>query len=447
MSQRVLNDFELQFIENLNQEWSFYKEISSGRQDALRTDRIEQHIEDLCGVANVLGQGAKAIGIPLVKEFVSFITNQIEKEQQLECNEFVEYKKSILRKYEEEKLKLLFQQVAREVKYQYGACILHFVESLRGHSLDRLARIGATRVIYYAIFCSIDFENCEKLVRGLAEGFAELHGGDLFSKLCVGLIHQSPLSCEGLYTRSGFMSPSGKFWIHADYDRQLSKDGQKKFVEFVQPCTSFNFGRENLLVPKYGYIAVPSDESIEALGFRKHNPHIEANAALNRSIGLEYRYVGLVHLVHYLTDVKGSIGRDGRLGFNRWLLTNPQHSREYSVLPGHSICAVYRGDVNAEVLLRRGVNFGDGAFEQVDFSYCRFSNVNLNNMKDSKLVSCSFINCRATGSALTGANLSLSSFDSCKFEGLRSSFISLDYANLSNTSFANSKLDGLSRKG
>ena len=159
-----LYDFVRQFADSLAVEYRFIEDISHGLADS-RPDAVQRHLTQLFSVVNVIAANA----LPCGSGVISFITEQIGKKVQDKNNKDVEKWTSELTKHSAEKRAFLFEQIAKEVMYRYGSCINHFISHPGQNSsvyLDRLARTGAIRIIYYALKRNIGFENCEKLVRG-----------------------------------------------------------------------------------------------------------------------------------------------------------------------------------------------------------------------------------------------------------------------------------------
>lgn len=272
------------------------------------------------------------------------------------------------------------------------------------------------------------------------EGFEGFPERDLLAKLTEGALNvldssrrNTTLHCEGLYTRSGFMTPGSQFWIHPDYDRQKGQGGRLGgYVTFSNPGAGSGFQRENRLVPKYGYIAAPSSKEPGACDYRKHHPTAAENVHVSVSMRFRYRYVINEHIVDYLTAMK-ALAKESRLDFNTWL-SRGSHAKEFHIREG-LVKALFRGVIDFRLLNQAGVDFSDGIFSNVDFSYSTFRKVTLGNMQKARLLGCTFEGCQATGSAISGADLSLSTIDHCKFEGL-SGMLTLNHGVLSHTSFA-----------
>jgi hypothetical protein len=283
--------------------------------------------------------------------------------------------------------------------------------------------------------------NISLLLSGLVEGFDGFPERDMLQKLTHGAmnamdVNRRPveLTCEGLYTRCGFMTPGSQFWIHSDFDRQKGKDGKiGGYVTFTHPAGSGR-QREDRLVPRYGYIAMPNKADPLPFGYRKHVPSTSENIHVAASMRYRYRYVSPVHVVSYLAAMKAQAGKDDRLDFNTWL-SRGLHAKEFHLLTGVKVRALLRDEIDSRLLQQHGVDFSDGSFPDVDFCYCKFRNVTLVNLQRARLIGCHFVGCTATGSALSGANLSLSTIDQCKFEGLNG-VLTLNYGNLSASSFA-----------
>lgn len=275
----------------------------------------------------------------------------------------------------------------------------------------------------------------------MVEGFDGFPERDMLQKLTHGAIslldvNRRPveLNCEGLYTRCGFMTPGSLFWIHSDFDRQSGKDGKVSgYVQFTHPPGSGR-QREDRLVPRYGYVSMPKKTDPIAYGFRKHHPTTTENVHVALSMRFRYRYVGPEHIVHYLAAMKAQAGKDDRVDFNTWL-SQGQHAREFHLHSGTKVKALLRDVIDFRLLEQNGVDFADGMFRDVDFSYCTFRSVTIANMQRARLIGCHFIGCTATGTAISGADLSLSTIDNCKFEGL-SGILTLNYGSLSGSSFA-----------
>lgn len=205
---------------------------------------------------------------------------------------------------------------------------------------------------------------------GLIEGFDGFPERDMLAKLCEGPMNildarkgKLNYSCEGLYTRSGFMTPHNRFWIHADFDRQKGKNGNLGgYVTFVKPAEG-GMHREDRLVPKYGYIAAPDKADPESYGYRKHNPIIADNSHVSNVLRFKYRYVSANHLVDYLAAMKAQFGTDDRVDFNTWL--TQACSKEFAIAQGFKVRALYRGVIDVRALAHRSVNFADGNFKEV----------------------------------------------------------------------------------
>jgi hypothetical protein len=302
------------------------------------------------------------------------------------------------------------------------------------------------------------------------DGFPER---DILCKLCEGVINLVDIrsgktvkySCEGLYTRSGFMSPGNLFWIHADFERQSGKGSVGGYVTFENPINkdapstaskmaSAIFGsaaagagagggvsmfqsrdsREDRLIPKYGYQAVPGKELPMQHGYRKHHPPIIDNQQVHICSRFKYRYVSLDHIVSYLIDMKPIAERPDRTSFNDWL-TSGKFAMEFNVVAGHKVVAMFRGLLDNKQLEDRGVNFTHGRFSGVDFSYCTFKNLTFGGMQKARLIGCTFLMCIATGSVISGSDLSLCNMDQCTFEGLNG-ILTLNFGQLNQSSFA-----------
>jgi hypothetical protein len=160
----LLYSFVQQFADSLAVEYRFVEDVAHGIADT-RPDYIQRHMSLLFNVVNFAANAA-----PMGSGLVAFITQQAEKHVQNDRNTKTEKGLSALTKHSPDKRTFLFQQIATEVMYRYGAAIYHFVEFAGpGNAqlaLDRLARTGAIRIIYYALKRNIGFEHCEKLVRG-----------------------------------------------------------------------------------------------------------------------------------------------------------------------------------------------------------------------------------------------------------------------------------------
>jgi hypothetical protein len=162
----LLSDFARQFADSLATEYRFVEDIAHGLADS-RPDAVQRHLNLLFSAVNVVVSNSAPFGGGIV----SFITGHIEKHMQNEQNSKTEKNLSSLSKHSPDKRAFLFQQIANEVMYRYGACIYQFLEFVgpdnSSTALDRLARTGAIRIIYYALKRNIGFEHCEKLVRGI----------------------------------------------------------------------------------------------------------------------------------------------------------------------------------------------------------------------------------------------------------------------------------------
>lgn len=207
----------------------------------------------------------------------------------------------------------------------------------------------------------------------MVEGFDGFPERDMLAKLCEGTMTLNDTrkgklnySCEGLYTRSGFVTPGNQFWIHSDYDRQKGKDGSiGGYVAFVRPADS-GLHREDRLVPKYGYIAAPDKADPISYGYRKHNPIAADNVHVSMALQFKYRYVSASHLVKYLAAMKAQFGADDRVDFNTWL--GQACGKEFAIAPGFKVRALYRGVIDARSLAQFSVNFADGNFKEVSTS-------------------------------------------------------------------------------
>jgi hypothetical protein len=272
------------------------------------------------------------------------------------------------------------------------------------------------------------------------DGFEDIPERDLLSQLTQGAVNltdpskrAADMTCEGLYTRSGCMTPGSQFWIHPDFDRQKGKDGRiGGYVAFTHPSGS-GMRREDRLVPKYGYIAMPKKEDAQSFGYRKHNPSATENVHVAVSMKFRYRYVTPEHIVHYLAAMMVML-KDDRVDFNTWL-SQGSHAQEFHITPGFTVKALLRDVVDGRLLDQHHVNFSDGTFCDVDFSYSSFRNVTIANMQRARLIGCTFVGCTATGSAISGSDLSLSTIDHCKFEGLNG-ILALNYGVLTASSLA-----------
>lgn len=281
------------------------------------------------------------------------------------------------------------------------------------------------------------------LLTGLAEGFDGFPERDVLSKLTEGALtvfdssrRSTVLRCEGLYTRCGYMTPGSQFWIHSDFDRQKGVQGRVGgYVSFVNPASGSGLHREDRLVPKYGYIASPSSKDPGAVDFRRHRPTAAENVHVSVSMKFRYRYVCNEHIVDYLTAMKAIANKAARPDFNTWLSTGP-HNKEFTIAHG-MLKALFRGVIDLRLLSQANVDFSDGNFSNVDFSYSTFRKLTLGNLQKARLIGCTFESCSATGAAISGADLSLSIIDRCTFEGLNG-MITLNYGVLMNTSFAGS---------
>jgi hypothetical protein len=281
---------------------------------------------------------------------------------------------------------------------------------------------------------------------GMVDGFDGFPERDLLAKLTQGAVtfldpnnRAADLTCEGMYTRSGFMTPGAQFWIHSDFDRQKGKDGRiGGYVNFTNP-PDHGMRREDRLVPKYGYVAMPKKEDAMSFGYRKHHPTASENVHVATSMKFRYRYVTTEHLLNYLAAMKTPVlnavfGKDHRVDFNTWL-SQGCHAKEFHIAPGFTVKALLRDVVDVRLLDQHHVNFADGDFSGVDFSYSTFRNVTIANMQRARLIGCNFVGCTATGSAISGSDLSLSTIDQCKFEGLNGA-LTLNFGVLSASSFA-----------
>lgn len=159
-----LYDFVRQFADSLAVEYRFVEEVAHGLADT-RPDAIQRHVSLLCNAVNFAANAA-----PMGSGLVSFITHHVQKFMQDQQNTKTEKGLSGLSKHTPDKRTFLFQQIANEVMYRYGAAIVQFIENAGSDNtsvaLDRLARTGAIRVIYYSLKRGVGFEHCEKLVRG-----------------------------------------------------------------------------------------------------------------------------------------------------------------------------------------------------------------------------------------------------------------------------------------
>jgi hypothetical protein len=288
----------------------------------------------------------------------------------------------------------------------------------------------------------MDYFECVALVfSGLVEGFDGFPERDMLQKLTHGAMNAMDVSgrpveltCEGLYTRCGFMTPGSQFWIHSDFDRQKGKDDKiGGYVIFTHPAGSGR-QREDRLVPLYGYIAMPKKTDPISFGYRKHCPSPSENIHVAASTRYRYRYVTHVHIVSYLAAMKAQVCKDDRVDFNTWL-SRGLHAKEFHLMSGVEVKALLRDVIDSRLLEQNGVDFSDGTFPDVDFSHCVFRNVTLVNLQSARLIGCDFVGCTATGSALSGANLSLSTIDQCKFEGLNG-VLTLNYGSVTASSFA-----------
>ena len=277
----------------------------------------------------------------------------------------------------------------------------------------------------------------------MAEGFDDFPECDVLSRLTEGALNvfdsnrrATVLRCEGLYTRCGYMTPGSQFWIHPDFDRQKGVKGRVGgYVTFVNPATGSGLHREDRLVPKYGYIASPSSKDPGAVDFRRHRPTAAENVHVSVAMKFRYRYVSNEHIVDYLTAMKAIANKAARPDFNSWLSTGA-HSKEFTIAHG-LVKALFRGIIDMRLLSQATVDFSDGNFSNVDFSYSTFRKLTLGNFQKARLLGCTFESCTATGAAISGADLSLSTIDRCTFEGLNG-MITLNYGVLVNTSFAGS---------
>ena len=156
----VLYDFVRQSADALAVEYRFIEDISHGLADS-RPDAVQSL---LFSVVNVVVSNSA----PFASGVISFITGQLEKHAQ--NNDKAEKQTSEWSKHASDKRTLLFNQIATEVMYRYGACIYQFIEFAGGENQsvasDRLARTGAIRIIYSALQRNIGFEHCDKLVKG-----------------------------------------------------------------------------------------------------------------------------------------------------------------------------------------------------------------------------------------------------------------------------------------
>lgn len=160
----VLSDFVRQFADSLATEYRFIEDISHGLADS-RPDAVQRHLSLLFSAVNVAANSA-----PFGSALISFITGQVEKHLQKDQNSKTETNLSALSKHPPDRRNFLFEQISIEVMYRYGACIYQFIEFVGPDQLnvavDRLARTGAIRIVYYALKRNIGFEHCDKLVRG-----------------------------------------------------------------------------------------------------------------------------------------------------------------------------------------------------------------------------------------------------------------------------------------
>ena len=167
------------------------------------------------------------------------------------------------------------------------------------------------------------------------------------------------------------------------------------------------------------------------MGFRKHHPTEQENVHASILSKFKFKYVNIDHIIAYLMEVKiktasDTNSNDDIVDFNSWLHAGP--------LVG-TMQALFRGTIDQKTLELSGVNFADGVFATVDFCYTVFRHVTISKLQKSRLVGCSFVECTATGDALSGSDLSCSRVDHCNFQGL-CGVITLNYGVLSHSSFA-----------
>ena len=262
-----------------------------------------------------------------------------------------------------------------------------------GDIIMKLAKIGAIRIVYYAMINNIGLEECDKMVYGLFAGnqgsegeFLKneigkivdlgeitveiIGGGKMSDKVKHANRKKVRYSVEGLFTRCAFAAPNGSgynFYIDKDLHRRSSLSEDSVSVSYLN--LSKNSERNNL-IPKYGYACL----SAATLGSQlpphagQHFPKKPTRKDRKDEKGekgrgqnsttfeqLRFRFVSYSHVEKYLMFCKSD---PLQLSFPMWLCKS-----DATNFPVDSCYPIFRGTISESQLSRKGLSFALGNFE------------------------------------------------------------------------------------
>lgn len=207
----ILNKYQITVFNSLRIEYNFLVQVARDYENP-REDVYTQHIQ----IASKLLGSAVSSFLPFanVGQVITLLGTLYAASSQIRNRSMV--KSYILEYFMSEysfggapsKIEYIFDMVAREATYRYGASIVELFSSSpdKQNIIDICARVAAFRILYYAIENKVLLTDHLHLMNGLYIGINHRRVGTTESKLCK--IGELVYTVDGLYSNCAFVTPS-----------------------------------------------------------------------------------------------------------------------------------------------------------------------------------------------------------------------------------------------
>lgn len=435
-------------VEEFLREFKFLIDVVAGRAKA-RGDFTDKLVEAMKLGAAALFKNAPAIPvIGFAKEIVHTLIDKgldVLNDQRKETKRYAAIKEAQF-EIDFEALRIVLNVVALHASRRFEFVIANKLSEIPTDAVIPFAKTGVERMLEYVARHRLPLQP-EHLLTGLLYGRSGAYVSGYFNTRLAGKNPQMMFTAEGIYARSAFMTPEGKFWVARKASTlefkaksflqnvtDLVPDNVKGFMKTKNPTAptsptgitplTVKFDKANPLDPKYGY-ALMSQKGVDAYyGQTKEEQSIaKVSSALQQVVKS--------HTAHYQIidrqDIEGYLKSDKKKTFIDYLKTKYPKIKAAAYEPANE------SDLDLSALSFKDANFNDCVLNGIkvggDISNSRFQNAFLFGADFSKVTQAkeaSFQNSHLEFLKAVSANLS-----HADFTGAQCQFADLTGANLS----------------
>ena len=255
--------------EEFIREFNFLVDVIGGRAQ-IKGDFTDKIVDTIKSGASAL-IGVAPIPVPVVKEVLNMAIgmgmdwlNGERKGAKLAAIDAAQ------RDMDQEPLRILMAMVAFEASYRYEFVIATKLSEIPTEAIIPFAKAGVERMLDYIARNRLPLQ-ADHLLTGLILGRSGAYVSGFFNTRLTGKDNKVTYTAEGIYSRSAFRTPDGKYWVARKAASVNVKPLLQDFIDlipaqvkgFVKKTGNANTGPKPLTVkfdkttktdPKYGYV-------------------------------------------------------------------------------------------------------------------------------------------------------------------------------------------------